>query len=55
MKINVTIVYSVKRVISKYILCYTFIQKLMKNKTDISSQRQARLQTCAAFVGHKGL
>ena len=41
MKINSTIVFSEKRFTSKYILCYTFIHKLMN---------QARLKFCAASV-----
>ena len=41
MKINITIVFSMKHPVRKYIYCYTFINKLMN---------QARLQTCAASV-----
>ena len=29
---NITIVFSVKRAVKKYILCYTFIHKLMSNR-----------------------
>ena len=32
MKINITIVFSVKRAVRKYILCYTFIHELMNNR-----------------------
>ena len=41
MKINIIIVFSVKRPVRKYIFCYTFINKLMN---------QARLKFCAASV-----